>query len=59
MKPLDLLYRARTYEMPVLVVVPAGHHDAAKKVLDEVQSFVEVVTPEDLDKRVREILEVE
>jgi len=58
MKPLDLLYRAKSYEIPVLVVVPAGHHDSAKKVLGEVQDYVEIVTPEDLDKKVRKILGV-
>ena len=59
MKPLDLLFRAKTYDIPVLVVVPAGHHDAAKKVLGEVKEFVEVVSPENLEKKAMEILEVE
>lgn len=59
MKPLDLLFRAKTYEIPVLVVVPAGHHDSAKEVLGEIESFAEVVSPEDLEKRVLEILQVE
>jgi hypothetical protein len=58
MKPLDLLFRAKTYDIPVLVVVPTGHHDAAKKVLGEVDDFVEVVSPEDLEKKVMGILEV-
>ncbi|UCH05285.1 MAG: hypothetical protein JSW05_03740 [Candidatus Thorarchaeota archaeon] len=59
MKPLDLLYRAKSFEIPVLVVVPSGQHKAAKKVLSEVQDFVEVVSPDDLDGRVQEILEVQ
>jgi hypothetical protein len=58
MKPLDLLYRAKSFEIPVLVVVPAGHHDTAKKVLDEVQDFVEIVAPEDLVKKVQKILAI-
>ncbi|MFX1602441.1 MAG: hypothetical protein ACFFCK_03085 [Promethearchaeota archaeon] len=58
MKPLDLLFRAKTYEIPVLVVVPTGHHDAARKVLKDVRSLVEIVAPEDLEKRVLEAPEV-
>lgn len=54
--PMYLLYPAKTYNIPVLVVVPKEHQEKAKDVLGETSDFVEFVTPEELDKRVCKIL---
>lgn len=55
--PVDLLYPAKTYNIPVLVVVPKEYHKKAKKILGEVADFVNIVTPEDLEENVRKILD--
>ncbi len=54
--PMDLLYPAKTYNIPVLVVVPEGYQKEAKKVLGEVSEFVEIIAPDSLEEKVREIL---
>ncbi len=56
LSPFDLLYPAKTYGIPVLVIVPAEHHGAAKEVLGEAAGFVTIVKPEDLKDKVRELL---
>ncbi|UCE09032.1 MAG: hypothetical protein JSW61_08545 [Candidatus Thorarchaeota archaeon] len=57
LRPVDLLYRARSYSIPVLIVVPGEYHKQAKKLLGEAAEFVKIVKPEDLEKKVKEILE--
>jgi hypothetical protein len=54
--PVDLLFRAKTYKIPVLVIVPKELHKEAKDTLGEAADFVEIVTPEELDDKVRKIL---
>lgn len=54
--PVDLLYRANTYKIPVLVIVPKNLHKEAKDLLEEAADFVEIVAPEELDDKVRKIL---
>jgi len=56
LSPFDLLYPAKTYGIPVLVIVPAEHHEAAKQVLGEAAGFVTIVKPEDLEDKMRELL---
>ncbi|MHA3964276.1 MAG: hypothetical protein AM325_012150 [Candidatus Thorarchaeota archaeon SMTZ1-45] len=56
-RPIDLLYPAKAYNIPVLVVVPRDYHKEAKDLLGEAAEFATIVTPEDLEKKVREILE--
>jgi hypothetical protein len=56
LSPLDLLYPAKTYGIPVLVIVPAKYHEAAKQLLGEAAEFVTIVKPEDLEDKVREFL---
>ena len=55
--PLNLLYPARTYNIPVLVVVPKEFHKQAKDLLGEVSNFANIVAPEDLEENIRKILE--
>jgi hypothetical protein len=54
--PVNLLYRANTYNIPVYVVVPEDLQKKAKKLLGEAAGFVELVTPENLDDKVRKTL---
>jgi hypothetical protein len=54
--PTNLLYPARTYNIPVLVVVPKEFHKKAKDLLGDVVDFVNIVTPENLEENVRKIL---
>ncbi len=56
-RPIDLLYPAKVYNIPVLVVVPNEHHREAKGLLGEAAEFVTIVSPSNLEKKVREILE--
>ena len=56
-RPIDLLYPAKVYNIPVLVVVPKDFHKDAKDLLGEAATFTTIVTPEDLEKKVREILD--
>ena len=55
--PINLLYPAKTYNIPVLVVVPKDFHKKAKNLLGEVADFVNIVAPEDLEDNVRKILD--
>ena len=50
--PVNLLYRAKSYEVPVFVVVQKELQKKAKKLLGEAAGFVKFVTPEDLDTEV-------
>lgn len=55
-RPIDLLYPAKVYNIPVLVVVPKEFHDKAKNVLEEAAEFVTIVSPENLEEQARKIL---
>jgi len=55
-RPIDLLYPAKVYKIPVLVVVPEDYHKKAKDVLDEAAEFVTIVDPENLEQEIRKIL---
>ncbi|MGD9397312.1 MAG: hypothetical protein PVJ05_12845 [Candidatus Thorarchaeota archaeon] len=50
--PVNLLYRAKTYNIPVYVVVQKELQKKAKKLLKEAAPSVQLVTPEDLDAEV-------
>ncbi len=56
-RPIDLLYPAKAYSIPVLVVVPKDYQKAGKSLLGEAADFLTIVTPEELEKKVREILD--
>ncbi|MGY5879465.1 MAG: hypothetical protein RTV31_04395 [Candidatus Thorarchaeota archaeon] len=55
--PLNLLFPAKSYNIPVLVVIPKEFHKEGVKILGEVGNFAEIVTPEELEAKVRKILE--
>jgi hypothetical protein len=55
--PLDLLYPAKAYNIPVLVVIPKEFHKEGAKILGEVVNFAEIVSPEELEEKVRKILD--
>ncbi len=50
--PVNLLYRAKTYNIPVYVVVQKELQKKAKKLLGDAAPSVHFVTPEDLDAEV-------
>jgi hypothetical protein len=54
---MDLLYPAKTYNIPVLVVVPKEFHKKAESLLGEASEFVNIVAPGDLEEKVRKILD--
>jgi hypothetical protein len=54
--PVNLLYRAKTYKIPVFVVVPKEFHKKAKKLLGEAADSVTIVSPENLEEEVRKTL---
>jgi hypothetical protein len=54
---LNLLYPAKSYNIPVLVIIPKEFHKEGTKILGEVENFVEIVTPDELEAKVRKILE--
>ncbi|MFW9926508.1 MAG: hypothetical protein ACFFDM_07035 [Candidatus Thorarchaeota archaeon] len=54
--PVNLLFRAKTYNIPVFVVVPKEFHKQAKKLLGEAADFVKIMAPENLDEEVRKNL---
>ncbi|MHA1934888.1 MAG: hypothetical protein ACW97A_06365 [Candidatus Thorarchaeota archaeon] len=56
LRPFDLLYPAKAFDIPALVIVPADNLKAAKKVLGKAAEFVTIVTPEQLEERVWELL---
>ncbi len=56
MKPFDLLYPAKAYNIPVIVVIPKGSEEKAKEILEDAKEFVTLVTPEDIHKKSFEIL---
>jgi hypothetical protein len=56
-KPIDLLYPAKAYSIPVLVVVPKEFQAKAKKVLEEAAEFVTIVAPDELEARARKLLD--
>jgi hypothetical protein len=54
---IDLLYPAKTHDIPVLVVVPKEFHKKAKNLLGEAVDFVKLVAPDELEENVRKILD--
>ncbi|MFX1484491.1 MAG: hypothetical protein ACFFCP_15035 [Promethearchaeota archaeon] len=51
--PVNLLYRAKTYKIPVFAIVPKEFHEAETEILDEAAEFAKIVSPEDLDEKIR------
>jgi hypothetical protein len=56
LRPVDLLYPAKAYGIPVLVIVPTECQDEAKRLLGEAADFVEIVEPEELQARATALL---
>jgi hypothetical protein len=54
--PYDLLYRAKTFEIPTLIIASKDDYKVAKKALGKAADFVTIVAPEDLEGRILEIL---
>jgi hypothetical protein len=52
----DLLYRAKTFDIPTLIIVPKDEHKAAKKALAKASTFVTLTTSEDVEEKILEIL---
>jgi hypothetical protein len=55
-QPIDLLYPAKSYNIPVLVVAPGDCHGEASSFLEDAAEFVTFVTPDELEKRALKIL---
>lgn len=56
--PVSLLYRAKSYNIPVFVIVPKEFHKDAKKRLGEAADYVKMVAPSDLDAEIRKELNI-
>ncbi|MGY5877310.1 MAG: hypothetical protein RTU30_16275 [Candidatus Thorarchaeota archaeon] len=56
LKPYDLLYPAKAYHIPALLIVPAEEHKNAKKILEDAAEFVTLVTPENAEEKILELL---
>ncbi|MFW9802562.1 MAG: hypothetical protein ACFFFC_07925 [Candidatus Thorarchaeota archaeon] len=54
--PYDLLYRAKAFDIPALIIAPKETHKAAKKALGKAAKFVTLVTPEDVEEKILGIL---
>lgn len=54
--PYDLLYPAKSNNIPVLVVAPLDCQDEAEELLGEAAKFVTFVKPEDLEAKALDIL---
>ena len=54
--PVNLLFRAKTQEIPIFVVVPKELHKKAGELLGEAVKFVKILTPDELDAKVSENL---
>ncbi len=55
-QPIELLYPAKSYNIPVLVVAPGDCHGEARGFLEEAAEFCTFVTPEELEERALKIL---
>jgi hypothetical protein len=55
--PCELLYPAKAYDIPVLIIAPEKYHKKSKETLGEAESFVTLVAPEKLEAKLRELLE--
>lgn len=55
--PVNLLFGAKTYNIPVFVIVPEGLHEEAKKRLGEAADFVRIIAPSNLEAAVRKELD--
>ena len=56
LKPYDLLYPAKAYHIPALIIAPAEEHKNAKKILGDAAEFVTLVTPETVEEKILELL---
>ncbi len=52
----DLLYSCKTYDIPVLIIAPAGCEDACRKLLGQATEIVTLVTPETVEEELEKIL---
>ncbi len=56
MKPADLLFACKNFDIPVILIAPAALHDKAKRVLGDVGTNVHIASPEELEAQVRKYL---
>jgi hypothetical protein len=56
MKPADILFACKNFDIPVVLVVPATLREKAKKLLGDVGSNVYLTAPEDLEAQIRKYL---
>lgn len=55
--PCELLYPAKAYDIPVLIIAPTKYHKQAEVALGEAKDFSTIVAPENLESKIREILD--
>jgi len=48
LKPGDILYSCRAYSIPVILVIPTGKIENAKKILGTIGDYVMLVAPDEL-----------
>lgn len=56
MKPADILFACKNFDIPVVLVVPAALREKAKKLLGDVGPNVYFAAPEDLEAQIRKYL---
>lgn len=56
MKPADILFACKTWEIPVVLITPTASHDKAVKVLGEVGPTIHIVAPDQVEAEVRKYL---
>lgn len=52
----DRLFACRRHDIPVIIVVPDKFKEEAKEKMSESQDYVELVSPEELEAKVMEII---
>lgn len=52
----DRLFACRRHDIPVIIVVPDKFREKAKEKMDESRGYVDLVSPEELEAKVMEII---
>ena len=53
MRPADILFACKNFDIPVVLVVPAALREKAKKILSDAGSNVHIAAPDELEAEVR------
>jgi len=56
LKPADILFACKNFDIPVVLVVPASLHDKARKILSDAGPNVHVAAPDELETQIKRYL---